>query len=227
MTDFYLASPRNQNQAEGARGHNVLISFATWSKWLMNYVQAFERILLDSGAFSVMNSGRTIDVSEYVEWAESWNGRIEAFAGLDDIRGDWQQSLRNYERGGFPTFHDSDPPGLLDDLVQLARERGNWIGIGLVPPRQGKDDFITDTLRRIPDDLHVHGWALRVYGRYRRFDSFDSTNWWRSAMELRARYGLHWLTIGECLEIQVKRILREGRGVKLELPEHAQRDMFA
>lgn len=224
--DLYLASPRNQVQAEGAKGLSVLFSFATWTKWLMNYVQAFDKILLDSGAFSVMNSGKTVDIEAYVDWAASWGDRIEAFAGLDDISGDWRKSLKNYERGGFPTFHDSDPPELLDDLVQLAKERDGWIGIGLVPPREGKDDFVREALRRIPAELHVHGWALRRYGRYRRFDSLDSTNWWRSAMELRARVGLNWLTMGECIDIQVKRVLREGRGTRLELPEHRQQDIF-
>ncbi len=226
MTDIYLASPGNQAQAEYGVGHDILLSFATWSPFLERYVQAFEKILIDSGAFSVLNSGKSVDVVEYVEWAKQWGDQIEAFAGLDDISGDWKKSLRNYRHGGFPTFHDSDPPELLEDLLEISREQGrNWIGIGLVPPREGKREFIVKTLRRIPDEFHVHGWALRLYGEYRRFDSLDSTNWIRSAMQLRK--ALHWLTFGECLDIQIKRIVRENRKPKIGLPDETQLELFA
>lgn len=227
MTDVYLASPRSQQQCEHATGHNVLLSFATWAGWIERYAQGFNRIILDSGAFSTLNSGKRIDVEEYARWASSWGDSIEAYAGLDDIRGDWEQSLKNYQHGGFPTFHDSDPPKLLDDLLELAEKRGGWIGIGLVPPREGKRDFIVQTLKRIPPRFHVHGWALRRYADLRRFDSIDSTNWWRSAMELRSRFGLSWLNYGECLDLQIKRIVRENRAPKFDLPEETQKDLFS
>ena len=208
---IYLASPNTQQQAEHASGLPVLFSFACYSPWLDRYQATFSRILIDSGAYSVLNSGKTIDVVEYFDWAERWKGHADAIAGLDDISGDWRQSLKNYEHGGFPTFHDTDPEELLDDLIPIAKERGNWLGIGIKPPRQGRDDWVRRTLERVPPEIHVHGWACRIYNKFRRFDSFDSTNWWRSAMQLRSHFGLHWLTYGECLEIQIKRILRENR----------------
>lgn len=223
MTRVYLASPTSQQKAEHCCDQRVLLSFAMWRPALFSYCQTFSSILLDSGAFSVLNSGKTIDVGEYIEWVAGFAGQIDAYAGLDDIAGDWRQSLKNYERGGFPTFHDSDPTELLDDLISIARERGSWIGIGLVPPRNGKRDFLERTLARIPDDFHVHGWALRSYSFMRRFDSFDSTNWWRSAMQHRQK--LPWLTYGECLEIQIKRIVRESRMVDHKpRPDHTQQE---
>ncbi len=230
MTQVYLASPRTQQQAQAAESHNVLLSFATWTPWIMGYVQSFDRIMLDSGAFSELNSGVRIDLAEYIDWVAGFAGQIEAYAGLDDISGDWRRSLRNYEAGGFPTFHDTDPPELLDELVAMSRERGSWIGIGLKPPRQGKDQFIRETLERLPEDIHVHGWACRLYTRHRRFDSVDSTNWFRSAMELRSRnrFALTWLTFGECLDIQIKRIVREARaGGAAALKENTEQlDLF-
>ena len=33
--------------------------------------------------------------------------------------------------GGFPTIHDTDPEELLPDLIDIARERGGWIGVGV------------------------------------------------------------------------------------------------
>ena len=134
---------------------------------------------------------------------------IDAFAGLDDIAGDWRKSMANYRHGGFPTIHDTDPLELLDDLIPLARERGRWLGVGLVPPREGKEALVRAILDRIPDDLHCHGWALRRYAHLPRFDSFDSTNWWRDGYKLREK--MPWLTFGETLDIVVKRYQRWGR----------------
>jgi hypothetical protein len=134
---------------------------------------------------------------------------------LDDISGDWKRSLKNYEAFhlGFPTFHESDPPELLDDLIALARERDRWIGLGLIPPRDGKEKWVCKALDQIPDDLHVHGWAMRRYTHCRRLDSVDSTNWWRDAMKLRTISDLDHLTYGECLEIIVKRYQRWTRTI--------------
>ena len=100
-----------------------------------------------------------------------------------------------------------------NDLIPLARERGGWIGIGLKPPREGKENFIRSTCERLPDDLHVHGWALRHYLHIRRLDSVDSTNWWRDAMDLRVLPLCKHLTYGETLEVIVKRYQRARRQV--------------
>ena len=210
----YLASPNTQQQAEHVADMPVLLSFANYSAWLDRYQASFRRILIDSGAYSELNSGASVDLSEYAEWAERWTSHADAIAGLDDIRGDWRRSLQNYERMplGFPTFHDSDPPELLDDLIALSRERGRWIGLGLVPPREGKERWVRQTCDRIPDDLHVHGWAMRLYTDVRRIDSVDSTNWWRDAMALNR--DLPWLTYGECLGLIVKRYQRWQRTIR-------------
>jgi hypothetical protein len=212
----YLASPNTQQQAEHAAGMPVLLSYACWSPWLdKGYQQSFSRILADSGAYSEFNSGKAIDLPEYADWAQRWVGHADAIAGLDNIAGDWRQSLKNYEAFplGFPTFHESDPDELLDDLIPMARERGNWIGVALLPPREGKESWVRRTLDRIPDDIHKHGWALRRYTHCRRLDSVDSTNWWRDAMKLRTIADLSHLTYGECLEIVVKRYERWTRDI--------------
>ncbi len=208
---IYLASPGNQQQAEHATGMPVLFSFAQYDPFLDRYQHTFRRLLIDSGAYSAFTTGKPVDIVAYGEWAARWVGHADAIAGLDDISGDWRKSLANYEAMplGFPTIHDSDPPELLRDLVQLARERGNWIGIGLTPPRQGKERFVRWVCDNVPEDMHVHGWALRAYSHVRRIDSMDSTNWWRDAMQLRR--DLPWLTYGETLELVIKRYQREQR----------------
>ncbi len=215
----YLAGPNDQLQADSARDMPVLLSYAYYCSWLDKYQAAFSRILIDSGAYSEMTTGKAIDLVAYSEWMKRWEGHADAVAGLDDIRGDWRRSLKNYEAGGFPTFHDSDPWGLLPELVSLARERGGWIGLGMVPPRQGKERWVREACSRIPEDLHIHGWALRAYTHVRRLDSVDSTNWWRDAMRLRTLPDTKHLTHGECLEIVVKRYQRWKRVFRDEAEE--------
>lgn len=207
----YLASPNTQQQAEHAAGMPALFSFACYSPWLDRYQQTFRRLLIDSGAFSAFTTGKQIDLGAYREWAARWDGHADAVAGLDDISGDWRQSLQNYEAmpHGFPTIHDTDPPELLKDIVAIAVERKQWIGIGLAPPREGKARFVRWACDNIPENVHIHGWALRRYWHVRRIDSVDSTNWWRDGMQL-AR-DLPWLTYGEALELVVKRYQREAR----------------
>jgi hypothetical protein len=73
--------------------------------------------------------------------------------------------------------------------------------------------WLVSTLARIPPDIHVHGWALRLYRDQRRIDSVDSTNWWRDAMKLRTLPDTKHLTYGECLEVIIKRYQRERRTI--------------
>lgn len=211
----YLASPNTQQQAEHACDMPVLLSFAVFKPWVDRYQATFSRLLIDSGAFSEFSTGKRVDGVAYKEWKERWVGHADATAGLDDISGDWRRSLKNYEDfGGFPTFHESDPPELLKDLIPIAEAAGGWIGLGLTPPRAGKERWIREACEKIPENLHVHGWACREYASVRRIDSVDSTNWWRDAMALRVTPGLEHLTYGECLAIVTKRYQRWNREIK-------------
>jgi hypothetical protein len=218
----YLASPNTQQQAEHVADMPVLLSFACFAEWLhKGYQQSFSRILIDSGAFSELTGAAKVDIGKYRGWSEQWRGHADAIAGLDDIRGDWRRSLANYAAipWSFPTFHETDPPELLPDLCAMARERGGWLGFGLLPPREGKERTVRAAMERIPEGLHVHFWAGRLYTHIRRIDSVDSTNWWRDAMALRK--DLPWLTYGECLGIIVKRYQRWNRSIREEAPQGA------
>jgi len=166
-------------------------------------------LLIDSGAYSEFSGTAVVDGSKYLDWCSRWKdvAHIDAIAGLDDIKGDWKRSLKNYEKyGGFPTFHDSDPPELLDELLQIAKERGNWIGVGLIKPRTGKWDFVKKTMSRIPEGYHVHFWAGGEYSGHPRVDSCDSTRWFRAAWSYNK--AMDFLTPAECVEIVVKRYSR-------------------
>lgn len=210
----YLASPNTQQQAEHVSDMPVLLSYASYHPWMDQYHPSFRRVLIDSGAYSEFTGATKVDLGAYRDWAEPWREHADAIAGLDDITGDWRRSLANYDAmpQGFPTFHDADPWELLADLVAMAEERNGWIGIGLTPPRNGKEAFVRRVCDSVPESLHIHGWALRAYTHIRRLNSVDSTNWWRDAMKLRR--DLPWLTYGECLEIVVKRYQRWRRTIR-------------
>jgi hypothetical protein len=200
--------------ADHARGMPVLLSFTTWSRWHDDYVPSWSSLLIDSGAFSELRSGKVVDGAAYLDWWQRWVTceHLAAIAGLDDIRGDWRKSIRNYVLfGGFPTFHETDPPELLDDLIPIARERGGWLGIGLLPPRSGKWRWVRETLARIPDGLHVHFWAGGEYLSHPRIDSVDSTNAWLDVFAMRQNRLTAHLTPAECCEIVVKRYQRSKR----------------
>lgn len=205
----YLSSPGNQMHAHFCAGQPVLVSFALWSDWMRHYLPSYGRLLIDSGAYSELTGNAKVDLGAYAEFAAEFTHWADAWAGLDDIGGDWRRSLKNYEAGGFPTIHEADPIELLDDLIPMARERGGWIGLGLTPPRTGKEATVRRILGRIPNDLHVHGWACQAYAHLPRFDSFDSTNWFRDSWKVKNQ--LPHLTPAECIEIIVKRYERAGR----------------
>jgi hypothetical protein len=215
----YLSSPGSQMHADHLAGMPVLVSYALYSPWVDDYQQSFGRLLIDSGAYSELTGNAKVDGEAYRDWSKRWDGQADAVAGLDDIKGDWRRSLQNYERfGGFPTIHDSDPPELLKDLIPIAREQGRgWLGIGLVPPRSGKEKFVRWACDNVPDDLHVHGWALREYTHVRRLGSVDSTNWFRDAWGY--RNAMPFLTPAECVELVVKRYQRWQRVVRDPSPE--------
>jgi hypothetical protein len=200
-------------QAHLLKDMPVCLSYALWSEWLWDYAPTFANVLIDSGAYSVLNSGKELSISDYATWVEQWRGKADAIAALDDISGDYKAGMANARMMplgiGFPTIHDSDPLEILDELLDIARWHGNWIGIGLVPPRQGKESFVREVCERIPDGVHVHGWALGLYAHIKRLDSVDSTNWMLDAMKIKR--DLPWLTFAESCELMVSKYRRWTR----------------
>jgi len=212
----YLSSPGDQLQANAARDESVLISYASWqkNKPLLQWAPSYKRVMVDSGAYSLLNpkSKIQISLSEYIDWRECCLPYADSYAALDDIRGDTEKSLRNLEidKVGFPTFHSTDEWEYLPQLIEIARSRpGKWLGIGIKPPRQGHEDWVRDVIEQVPTDVWIHGWALGLYSHVPRIDSIDSCHWWQEAMKIRKN--LPWLTYGEALEITVKKVQRQHK----------------
>jgi len=223
MTTTYLSSPSNQMTASYMARMPVLLSFALEARqtWLQKYIPTFGRVMADSGAYSEMSSGKVVDLDEYGQWVEEARLTLDAAAALDDIRGDWRRSLRNWDSlpHTFPVLHDSDPPeyiaAVIERLGDPARARLRptdlqWCGIGLVPPRSNTQ-FALRMLGMIPPGVHVHLFALRKIASaalaVRGFDvSFDSTTWLLDAFAIGKQ--LPWLTTAECVDLVVRRYQR-------------------
>lgn len=130
----------------------MLLSFALFKPWLWQYQPTFRRVLIDCGAFSALQSGNEIDQGAYREFAALWHEHADAIAGIDDIRGDFKKSMANYRAidWTFPTWHDTDPPEALPELIAMAQERKTWIGIGLLPPPPRKRESNPTSVRTNP-----------------------------------------------------------------------------
>lgn len=108
-------------------------------------------VLIDSGAFSVWNSGRTIDIDEYIEWALAYRQLVHEamIVNLDVIPGERgrrptppeqrraiKQSMKNadYMRSaGIPVmevYHRHDPHDFLDTVLERRRP-GEIVGLGV------------------------------------------------------------------------------------------------
>ena len=102
------------------------------SKNMLNLIRSYEdtEIMLDSGAFSVWNMGKTIDIYKYIEFIKENN--IEIYFNLDVI-GDVEGTKKNQkimEDNGLkpiPVFHYGEPFEYLDWLVKQGY---TYIGIG-------------------------------------------------------------------------------------------------
>lgn len=207
---FFLSSPNTQAQASLLEGWDTLISYgvAGGKAWVREYMKSFRNILVDSGAYSVMNSGKVLDVDEYAAWAleAQADGNVVAVAALDDINGRSELTYANWMKYPwmFPTYHDSDPEDFLDVILSQGPK---WLGLGMVPPRVN-ESWLRSTLERIPQGIHVHGWALGSFSHLQRMDSADSTGWIFDVRKLKESALTRHLTTQEQLEIVVKRFKR-------------------
>lgn len=140
--------------------------------------------LLDSGAFSVWNSGKTVDLDAYLDWAARYaplvgESRVVNLDVIPGVRGKRpsaadqsaavNESMANAdyirERGFAVTevWHRQDPPELLD--VLLRRRRDNEVlGIGI---QGGKGSGLNGSAYRRLGDF-VFGTAARFSGGHHK-----------------------------------------------------------
>ncbi len=211
-----------QQQWHAAREMPVLCSFAHWGSVHERYWPSASELMIDSGAFSEINTGVAVDIDAYKGFVMTFAPQGIPCAGLDDIGGDGARSMRNYQHaGGFPTIHDADDQGdgFLSELVAYAQEWGQgWIGVGMTPGIRGRLGpwvrEVTERIKALDPTLHIHGWAARAHYNSpdgRLLDSTDSTNWLLDRQKVMAAPETRHLTPAEALDIVVLRYKRERR----------------
>ena len=148
-------------------------------------------LALDSGAFSVMNSGITIDIDVYAEFLKEHQELFTWYANLDVIPiddthtvGAAQASLDNLhhledEHGlaPMPIFHFGEPIEFLDKL----QDGRTHIGLGglVGVPRASRMPWLETVFEHVNDGVRVHGYGIgdEILIKGFPWDSVDSTNW--------------------------------------------------
>jgi len=163
----------------------ILISYVYLPLFLENRPKYHYRDwVLDSGAFSAHNSGKTIKLQEYINACKNLLSSdptlTEVFAL--DVIGDWQASLRNTEemwRQGvpaIPTYHTGEPK---EALIEIARKYpkialGGAVGMNA----KAKLDWTAKCFSAVwPKRIHGLGFGTERPIMTFPFHSVDATNW--------------------------------------------------
>jgi hypothetical protein len=224
--------------ADCLTGQFVLESFAfhAGKESLQRYRPTWAGVMLDSGAFSVMQTGKPVDLEAYIDFALQRRTAYDAIVNLDVISGDVTErvdaGLRNLQRmrdaglDPMPVFHQGEPWSVLGDLAA-----GGAVGVGMQRPLRGVETFLDGVFGRLGGGVAVHGFALanaKYTGRY-PFDSVDSATWIREVLALMSLSGqgsdvMQYLTQAELVRLVVLKYQRLPRATAFAPP--AQGDLF-
>ena len=219
---IYLASPGNQLHAEMMVGCHVLESYALHAQrsWMVRYRPTFSSMMLDSGAYSEMTTGKPVDLGAYIDFSLAHRCGYDEIVNLDTISGDVSERVASSQRNlqtmrdagldPLPVFHQGEPWSVLAELASVGR-----VGLGFQRPIRGAESWLDDVFGRLPGGTLVHGFAMaseRFTKRY-PFHSVDSATWfheWRALMALSGQGSdvLHYLTAGELLGLVVRKYER-------------------
>lgn len=222
MTTLYLAYSIASPAVRSFREHNweesqlgMLVSFAYIKDFRRQFTGVLPKskgippTLLDSGAFSAFNSGKTIDINALI--SETLNMGWDEVVALDVIK-DHEASMKNAvymkERGCtvMPVFHIGEPFEVLTEYCKLFERVGLSCRFG--EPESASYLWLDKCFRQsYPKKFHSFGWmGEKVLMRY-PFYTADSSSW-----ALAPQAYKRWKTYGGRL------FIKESKDVSL-LPE--------
>lgn len=201
------------------------MSYAIWKEYCKTKDTInIDNLVLDSGAFSVYNSGKVLDINDFISVAKESNAD-EIFA-LDKI-GDYGQSQANtikmWNAGikAIPVYHIGEPVSYLDwcckytpvqkiALGSSAKSRMIWLN------QQFK--YVWDKYG--PTKIHGFGMASFKAVDSFPFDSVDASSWATAA----GRFGQYAGFTGT--QIHLKSKMRKGvfSDLWVEVLEHQRRE---
>jgi hypothetical protein len=224
----YFAGVNTNPFCEAFAGLHVLESFADIVRLMDRHRPNFASMCLDSGAYSVMTTGKQIDLREYIAFAKQHGGFYDFVASLDSITGGVKANVENWRAmrdagvDAMPTYHSGEPIELLTAYCKrtcriglgMQRPGGKWPANAIV--RQ----FLRECFAVIPPTVKVHGWGMTNFTDF-PFWSVDSTTWlWEMKALLGARGQgaevIACLTPRELIEMVQKKYLRFSKRQKWE-----------
>lgn len=185
-----------------------------------------QKWVMDSGAFSVWNSGGTIDVKEYCKACKD----VDAceVASLDDIMS-WEQSKKNAQdmwdlgvEEAIPVFHYEEPTEYLDWCCKHADK----IALGArikTRPKWLKACFGRIWRKFGPKKVHGFGMASATATKNFPFDSVDASSWGTAP----GRFGQFCGFTGK--QIHLKSRMKKGglQDLWVEVVEHFKRQDYS
>ena len=222
-------------------GQYVLESFALTAKcpWMVRFRPTFRGMILDSGAYSVMSKGKTVDLEEYIDFALEHRAGYDRIVNLDVISGDVEsrvdQGKKNLQRmrdaglDPMPVFHQGEPWSVLEELASCGK-----VGLGFQRPIKCAEQFLDGCFSRMPANCRSHGFGManeRLVGTY-PFWSEDAATWLHELLALMALSGqgsdvMKYLTPSEILALVLKKYERLHRATAWAGRQQRELDLFS
>lgn len=207
MNVYFATSPSKQHMKllgeEGVR--NFLISYAFIKKpeELIKLFDGYkpERLIIDSGAFSVWSNGGSVDIDKYADFCTQLKEILPEcidlyIVNLDVLPGEWghvpskddidksaEQGWKNMlylESKGLKVihvFHQHEDWEVLDKLSKHS----DYIGISPANDvsQKEKDLWMNQVFSRIKDTVKTHGFAVTSHNQLYKYPyySADSSSW--------------------------------------------------
>lgn len=186
MKQYFAVTTRQQiHSILSGRYKNCLISYFFYKGACKSIIQEnlhlFDNIVMDSGAFSSFNSGKEIDIDQYIEDLKESN--IPKYFSLDAI-GDAKKSFENFmymkDKGmnPVPTFHINTD---IEYLYKYLQE-SDYLSIGnMVQGNEIKGNLnkIWNVILTEKPDCKVHGLGVSNYevAAHYPWDTIDSSSY--------------------------------------------------
>lgn len=167
MKQYFAVSTNEDMRAMPYLSHkNILISFFYWKGKFKETFQAMRPQLgdffMDSGAFSFMNSGKTVNITEYIQCIKE--DHIQKYSALDVI-GDPKGTKDNFlimKKQGLdpiPTFHINTDESYLYYYLEHSRHLaiGGMVSGDRIVPNL---DRIWNIIMQRNPDIQVHGFGV-------------------------------------------------------------------
>ena len=172
MIYYYAALAGYPEVAKKLDNPNILTSYVEKPSLTKIKSLGANKVFLDSGAFTALNTGKPINIKEYIDFCHKNKG-YEVYAGLDVI-GNPIASAKNFDimtKEGvniLPAFHVGSDYKYLYDLM----DKYEYIAVGGVASRQSSGQINKKAIMRAMIKIHK---SAKVNNT--KLHGFGITNW--------------------------------------------------